>query len=273
MSDWQPLSVRRGLKPIPPLQEGFSGGAMPSLMHWLETEFGYHGSSHIFEELVMRVALVCDITLDSGSANQIMRQLIEEAVDDDDTMLEVLDATLAKGYMVSPQNLRGILEDANSAWAIKDDGRGLILRVDATSTEAYRQASTPADDASTELEESWARAYGKDSNASDAWDHAIKAVEALYIPIVVPGMQKANLGSVAGQLKANPAGFRFVIEPNPDAPAGIRTIEEMIRLMWPNPDRHAGARRRTPSNEEARAVVHTAVTLVQWARDGAVVRV
>jgi hypothetical protein len=39
----------------------------------------------------------------------------------------------------------------------------------------------------------------------------------------------------------------------------------MLRLIWPNPDRHANPNhRRTPSTEEARAVVHVAVTVVQW---------
>ena len=241
MSEWQPLSVRRGLKPVPPLQVGFSRGASLSLIYWLEGEFGYRTARSNFDALVMKVAMVCDIVLDPRVQYQIslMRQLIDRAVKDGDTMLDVLDATLAKASHPSADSLRQLLADTNSAWTVREDGRALVSRVD----------------------------------ASDAWDHSIKAVEAVLIPIVVPGKEKANLGSVAGQLKANPAGFRFVIEPNPDAPAGIRTIEEMIRLMWPNPDRHAGAKRRTPSNEEARAVVHMAVTLVQWARDGAVARV
>ena len=275
MSEWQPLSVRRGLKPVPPLQVGFSRGASLSLIYWLEGEFGYRTARSNFDALVMKVAMVCDIVLDPRVQYQIslMRQLIDRAVKDGDTMLDVLDATLAKASHPSADSLRQLLADTNSAWTVREDGRALVSRVDATTTEAYQQATTPADDASAELQEAWAQAYGKEPDASDAWDHSIKAVEAVLIPIVVPGKEKANLGSVAGQLKANPAGFRFVIEPNPDAPAGIRTIEEMIRLMWPNPDRHAGAKRRTPSNEEARAVVHMAVTLVQWARDGAVARV
>jgi len=40
----------------------------------------------------------------------------------------------------------------------------------------------------------------------------------------------------------------------------------MLRLMWPNPDRHGGESSRQPSLVEAQAVVHPAVTIVQWAR-------
>jgi hypothetical protein len=40
----------------------------------------------------------------------------------------------------------------------------------------------------------------------------------------------------------------------------------MLRLLWPNPDRHGGTNSRQPSLDEAQAVVHLAVTIVQWAR-------
>jgi hypothetical protein len=42
----------------------------------------------------------------------------------------------------------------------------------------------------------------------------------------------------------------------------------MLRLMWPNPDRHGGAERRVPELGETAGVVHLAVAIVQWARDG-----
>jgi hypothetical protein len=47
----------------------------------------------------------------------------------------------------------------------------------------------------------------------------------------------------------------------------------MLRLMWPNPDRHQdGTPRRKPTQHEAEAVIHTAVTIVQWARSGVLVK-
>jgi hypothetical protein len=82
------------------------------------------------------------------------------------------------------------------------------LRPDA----AYRQATEPRDEASEELREAWDRAYSRNPNASDAWDHAIKAVELLYIAIVCPTKDKANLGSVAGHLKAHPNQFTVGLE-------------------------------------------------------------
>jgi hypothetical protein len=46
----------------------------------------------------------------------------------------------------------------------------------------------------------------------------------------------------------------------------------MLRLVYPNPDRHQGQQRRAPTIEEARAVVHLAVTIVQWGREGLIVK-
>lgn len=47
----------------------------------------------------------------------------------------------------------------------------------------------------------------------------------------------------------------------------------MLRLMWPNHDRHGGTTpKRTPSEQEARAVVTLAAAIVQWHREGWVVQ-
>jgi hypothetical protein len=46
----------------------------------------------------------------------------------------------------------------------------------------------------------------------------------------------------------------------------------MLRLIYPNPDRHLGPDHRVPTIEEARAGVHLAVTIVQWGRDDLIAR-
>ena len=47
----------------------------------------------------------------------------------------------------------------------------------------------------------------------------------------------------------------------------MESLVAMLQLMWPNPDRHGG---RNPDMVEGRAVMHLALTIVQWARAGAI---
>jgi hypothetical protein len=46
---------------------------------------------------------------------------------------------------------------------------------------------------------------------------------------------------------------------------------QMLRLMWPNPDRHRTGTSRVPSAEEAANVVQLAVLIVGWIRTGGLV--
>jgi hypothetical protein len=61
--------------------------------------------------------------------------------------------------------------------------------------------------------------------------------------------------------------------PGADTGQSVAPPVAMLRLMWPNPDRHGGSpeHHRVPTIEEARTVVHLAVTIVQWGREGMIV--
>jgi hypothetical protein len=147
-----------------------------------------------------------------------------------------------------------------------------VRRTDLNAIEQFELVTAPKDVATAELAESWSKIYGRNPDPSDAWDHAIKAVEAVLIPIATPMKDKPNLGGVADELKSAPQRWRLVLE-NASIIGGVSTVEAMLRLMWPNPDRHQdGTAKRKPTQAEAEAVVHLAVTIVQWARSGVLVR-
>lgn len=63
-SEWHRLSVQEGRRPVPELQEGFSAQATRSLIRWLEGEFGYRGQKHTHDQLVLDIALVCNLDVD-----------------------------------------------------------------------------------------------------------------------------------------------------------------------------------------------------------------
>jgi hypothetical protein len=168
------------------------------------------------------------------------------------------------------------LERGGSVWRATD--RGLERWVDPAATAAFEMAASPEDTASDELAVAWTKAYGRDPDLSDAWDHAIKAVEAVLIPIVVPTQAGAHIGHVIGQLDRQGEQWNTLLRFNQTTPpvnpptTSVQALVGMLRLIYPNPDRHLGPDHRVPTIEEARAVVHLAVTIVQWGRDDLIVR-
>jgi hypothetical protein len=90
---------------------------------------------------------------------------------------------------------------------------------------------------------------------------------------MMPTKANATLGNVVGELGGqNGAQWKLVL-PGNNQDHDVAHLVGMLRLMWPNHDRHGGAMtKRTPSQQEARAVVTLAATIVQWHRDGWVVQ-
>ena len=175
---------------------------------------------------------------------------------------------------VSPEDVRildRILKYGGSTWRATE--RGLERRVDPMAQEAFSSATAPEDATSAELEEAWRNAFGRDPNPSDAWDHAIKAVEAVLIPVVVPQQDKPQLGHVLGALDRQGHLWRLGL-PGADESHSVGPPVCLLRLLWPNPDRHGGdsEHSRPPTLDEAQAVVQLAVTIVQWARAGQITR-
>ena len=220
----------------------------------------------------MLVAAIADIeVLPALSDTNLMDAIIAAGMANDDTMLDLLDAALQTGS-TPYSDLESALAVGNSVWTVRQDGRGLEHRVDPATLDAYKAASSPTDAASAQLQEAWSKAYGRNPDASDAWDHAIKAVETVLVPIVTPNNPKATLGNVLGDLKASSSKLTFGLQTSSPTVSSVETIVAMLRLIWPNPDRHGGApgTGRTPSLAEAQAVLQIAITIVNWVRVGIV---
>lgn len=231
---------------------------------WFQGIAGYRDPTGMKTSLLLTIASMAQVELRSLRDADIMRELIEAGEADEDLYLDIIDAALSTGKGHA-RVITKILEEGRSIWTVDPSGPGLIERVDPAAAEAYVRATEPKDVATEELEEAWVKVYGRESDASDGWDHAIKAVEALLIPLVVPAQSKPTLGHVIGMLDSQADRFSLDLADGD----GIPTLASMLRLLWPNPDRHASpGQRRKPEDHEARAVVHLAVTIVQWARDG-----
>jgi hypothetical protein len=168
--------------------------------------------------------------------------------------------------------LNEVLSSGASAWRVADDRMSLTQVVSDETKATYEAAISVADEPAQELKEAWSNAFGRNGDPSDAWDHAIKALEDILIPVVVPNQTKPNLGHVLGQLR-NQGGAWEMVLPGASQTNDVAPLVAMLELVWPNHDRHGGTGpRRTPSEQEGRAVVTLAATIVQWHREGWVVQ-
>jgi hypothetical protein len=94
----------------------------------------------------------------------------------------------------------------------------------------------------------------------------------VLVPVVVPNKAKATLSDVLGQLRSQGNLWKMLL-PGKDQSHDVAPLVAMLELIWPNHDRHGGnTPKRTPSPEEARAVVTQTAAIVQWHRDGWVVQ-
>ncbi|MFD3462512.1 hypothetical protein ACFWVM_22605 [Nocardia fluminea] len=170
-----------------------------------------------------------------------------------------------------PAQLRSILAIGGSVWTVSPECNRLVHAIEETAEQAYEQATSVEDAATQELREAWTNAYGRNGDASDAWDHAIKALEDVLIPVVVPKKAKASLSDVVGQLRGQGAQWKMAL-PGPDKTYSVDALVGMLGWVWPNPDRHGGsAPRRKPSIVEAQMIVTCAAMIVQWHRQGWIV--
>ena len=281
---WQPLSVRDGRVKNEGPYEDVPEHLFEPLRHWVETSFtgepGYMDATWGGPRLAAAVRF--PIRPRPGqplTVQEVTQALVRAPV----VMLDVVDAVLhlyasfPNLGSLSPflddsflwssrcRDLDELLKLAGSVWRVGPNRDCLVRSVDPTATAAFVHASSPSDVASDELKEAWSAAYGRNADPSDAWDHSIKAVEGILIPIVTPNKAKATLADVVGSL--NSQGHLWKLEMHGhDGTQSVAPLASMLRLMWPNPDRHGSAGSRKPLLVEAQAVVHLAVTIVQWAR-------
>lgn len=268
---WQRLSQRAsGAEPDGPY-EGVPPHLHASVVHWFQGIAGYRSSQGMNGETLRTLAtalrVVAEINLQPFD---LMDGLIGWAVNDNERFLDLIDGSLhAWGpYANQSATLAGVLAAGGSAWTVGKDGISLVRVVNEQAQATFDAAASAEDQVSTELREAWSHAFGLNANASDAWDHAIKALEDVLIPAVIPNQTKANLGGVIGTLDKQGEAWQLCL-PGNDLSGDVAPLVSMLRLVWPNHDRHGGSGdKRSPSLQEARAVVTLAATIVQWHREG-----
>ncbi|MGZ4566912.1 MAG: hypothetical protein ACXVFZ_08790 [Blastococcus sp.] len=266
MAEWQPLSVRKGQSSPDGPFEGMPPHLWIYVREWLESQLEpaeYTQAEPLGDAIALRLRIQRRDRLTAQSS------ILAVCAQDTDKALDVIDAVLYFTSGARSQALKGILGMGASVWTVSEDGQALLRRVSDEEIISYERAVDADDEISKELREAWAKTYGRNADPSDAWDHAIKAVELSMWPIVTPNNHKANLGTIAGQLGGQPERFIFRLGTSSTTTTAVEAVVQLLRLIWPNPDRHGTGHRRPPSQDEAQNVVQLAVTLVAWTRSGA----
>ncbi|MER7992362.1 hypothetical protein [Micromonospora chalcea] len=153
----------------------------------------------------------------------------------------------------------------------------LVRRVDPSVRDAVRKAQDQAEPtAAQHLRAAWVAAYGVEPEPNVAYAEAVRAVEAVACPLLVPNPTRPpTLGTVLtllrGDAQATTPKWELVIPDQHGAPSSVAPIVGMIELLWHgHRSRHAGSESARPNTlEEAEAAYMLAATLVHWLSKGA----
>jgi hypothetical protein len=194
------------------------------------------------------------------------------ALDDADPWGELSRAGLA--YRDHRAPLDTALLDARMALRIAGNQRQLVERLDPTVTAAAEHAAATAEpDTVRLLRTAWNQIYGLHPDPTSAYRDAVRAVEQVACPLVLPVDAAATLGKVVAHLRQGGHKWAFTLVDRD----GTDTIEPLLGMMerlWTGQvSRHGGGQNsRDQRPDEAEAAVHLAATLVQLLGSGALTR-
>ena len=180
------------------------------------------------------------------------------------------------------EELNELLADAGLAWEVDVEFQGLYRRVEAPVVEAWQRARAAAEEsgrsaAARYLTEAWRKTYGMHPEPTAGYGTAVKAVEAVAVPLVLPSEKNATVHRVRSALQKKADEWQFVLgeaEGVAEGQGSVEVVAAMLdRLLRGETERHGDERVNRPSTlAEAQAAVHLAAVLVQWFISGAIQR-
>jgi hypothetical protein len=156
-----------------------------------------------------------------------------------------------------------ILDVGGSSYHVAIRRQRLERRIAAHTEEMFRHAADQAGgDAGRYLTQAWEKAFSVRNDPTTAYGDAVRAVEAVACPKVLPNDTVPTLGKVIAHLKQAPDKWEVRI-PGKDA---MGSLVAMLELLWTgHVSRHAGSpQSRDHSAIEAEAALMLAATLTHW---------
>jgi hypothetical protein len=175
--------------------------------------------------------------------------------------------------------LRRLLEESRSVYEISPDQRGLQRRIEVSVVEDVDRAARGAEAAGRPaargyLARAQAKVYALRSDPGGAYADAIRAVEEVANPLLLPRDQNPTLSKARDHLRDAADKYELAIPDKTGKPGPVTPAVEMLNaLCRGHSDRHAGGPNNAPVTQESAETAFTlAVTLVNWFSTGAVRR-
>lgn len=188
--------------------------------------------------------------------------------------LQMIEFFLGLASPSAAEALEEILRLGNSAYAVSTDGKRLEMRIaPEVKAQVEEVIAAAAGSAGDHLTNAWNEAYGREQDPVKAYSESIKAAEAALAPVVSPNDLRATLGTMIGQVRANPQLYAFAIGDGANSD-GVQTVLHLMQALWEGQtSRHAGVNpTREETSAEAQTAVHIAASLVQFGSSGAFAR-
>lgn len=268
---WTPRSER--LSGHRPTYDGVPEHMHAELRRWMTSVDETHARWSTGSRLAVVIALRTGVTFRDYYSPTGETLLVEaSAQGGDEKVLDVIEGYLHVAGDELAKDLRGLFAIAGHTLTVGPDNKTLVEVVEPAMHTLATEALQPEDRASHELQEAWTNAYGRGPDASDAWDHAIKAVEALVGPLVEPNNAASTLGSQMAVIRndatsKNPKWSATALKRH-GGESAHGAVLSLLQKIWVNPDRHGSGTPTSPTLAQARAVVVLAVSVVQMAREG-----
>jgi hypothetical protein len=155
------------------------------------------------------------------------------------------------------------LDSGRSAWQVVLGGDGharLQRRLIGPVDESIDDVRSVRERAHYFLAEAREKLFRVDPDATDGWHDAVRAVEVVAIPVVLPDDPKATLGKIIKAIEDKPSKWKYEL-------GDVGGVLTMLSSVWAlSPFRHGSPDETVPleaSLEQATAAFHLALALVQ----------
>lgn len=256
---WEPLSVRRGIREPFRLVDGIPSYARPLFNSWtIQALYDLNGD---YFANIQQVITTLRIETQATTPEQLVVRLT------DDNYLDLLDL-LVRTAPARSHELEAILRLAGSVWRVDREDRALRSFVPLESVAAYELALKKQPTAAEHLSGAWEHAFGRNPDAGDAWSDAIKAIEAVLSPIVIPDAKLAKLSDIQSAVRSAPPGKFIIRAAGRDAQA---SLVGMLDAITYEPGRH-GSDTSVPDLATARIAVLQSTAIVAGVGEGLIER-